>query len=280
VHNTLNEVSLYYRPSIRYPTERREKLLIGLQQLVWVLKKNTNVHVVSDGYKRCGQWPLNYDRAMSQCPVYHKLTAQQGKDMLAAVDAMVNIIRARGVVTEAEMDNLKIPKAEDDNRQVPKDQRVLHQQRAVLMSGDECIRAYKARKIATSDAKLQKNEKQQAKLERELMGQHDLTSEEQHARRQLHMNTVAELKREQRAAAATAKREAKAAERQARIAMVAPAIEPVTQPPPPVLELDQGINNDLGVAAAAPRAKRPRTDPPPLMDPSPAEGLLPTNATK
>jgi tryptophanase len=42
------------------------------------------------------------------------------------------------------MDANQIVDMSDDSRQVPKDQRVLHQQRAVLMNSDECISQYKA----------------------------------------------------------------------------------------------------------------------------------------
>ena len=71
------------------------------------------------------------------------------------VGTLADIFRERGVLTEADMDEHEIIDLTEDSRKTPKDQRVLHQQRAVLMNSEECILQFKdqqsnleARKVA------------------------------------------------------------------------------------------------------------------------------------
>ena len=60
-----------------------------------------------------------------------------------SVETLANIFRERGVLTEADMDEFNIIDMSEDTRRTPKDERVLHQQRAVLMNSAECTRQYK-----------------------------------------------------------------------------------------------------------------------------------------
>ncbi len=156
----------YNRPGAQFKTEQRDKIVEAIQKVVWVLKNYTKPQTVSDGYRNCGQWPLSYDMAMGKCPTYRKLTKKQEDIMKNAVGEMVEIYRERGIVTEEEMDNLHIPQVVGTDRTIPKDQRVLYQQRAVLMSGDECIRQYKARIQRILDEKNMKEQKKQEAAER------------------------------------------------------------------------------------------------------------------
>lgn len=52
------------------------------------------------------------------------------------MDTLADILRDRGVLTEADMDEHGIVDLSEDSRKTPKDQRVLHQQRAVLMNSE------------------------------------------------------------------------------------------------------------------------------------------------
>ena len=64
--------------------------------------------------------------------------------MTNAVDDAVAIFRARGALSEDEMDTLEIPSMNEEQvNQRPKDQRMLHQQRAVIMNSVDCIAKYK-----------------------------------------------------------------------------------------------------------------------------------------
>jgi hypothetical protein len=90
--------------------------------------------------------------------------------MKSAVGPVVSLFRDKGYVTEAEMDRLNIPVFNGDTRTIPKDQRVLHQQRAVLMSGTACIQQYRVRKeniiIAAEEATHRAAAKEAARLEK------------------------------------------------------------------------------------------------------------------
>lgn len=65
-------------------------------------------------------------------------------------DLMASMDRLTGALTEAQMDEAGIPSLSHlQRRKVPKDARVLHQQRAVVLNSPQCIaeyRAYKQRK--------------------------------------------------------------------------------------------------------------------------------------
>jgi hypothetical protein len=102
---------------------------------------------ISKGFEDCGQWPLRYEKAIERSTGYRQLTLVQADLMRAAIGPVVELYRQKGFVTEEEMDALHVPVCpNNDKRDTPKDLRVLHQQRAVLMSGTACIEQYKARK--------------------------------------------------------------------------------------------------------------------------------------
>jgi hypothetical protein len=78
-----------------------------------------------------------------QKPCAYTYNVKEWATITGAVDCAVVIYRQRGELTEAEMDALEIPsvkKAQVDKR--PKDERMLHQQRAVIMNSADCIAKY------------------------------------------------------------------------------------------------------------------------------------------
>lgn len=78
---------------------------------------------------------------MDRCPNYRKMS-KRGRDIIrASEDACVEQFKMHGQLTEEFMDELNIPSSVL-RRDVPKDQRVLHQQRAVLMNLPPRIAAY------------------------------------------------------------------------------------------------------------------------------------------
>lgn len=99
--------------------------------------------IVRDGYEKTGQYPVNFVAAMNQCPAVKHMSMHDFNHMKNSVDQLANIFRTRGILTEADMDALLIIDQSEDSRKTPKDERVLHQQRAVLMNSAECIRQYK-----------------------------------------------------------------------------------------------------------------------------------------
>ena len=88
--------------------------------------------------------------------------------MTANFDEAVSIFRQRGEITEAEIDALEIPSVQELQRnKTPKDQRLLHQQRAVIMNSADCIAKYRNyhvnKEIAAAQKVLARQEKEAAR---------------------------------------------------------------------------------------------------------------------
>jgi len=132
----------------------KSKLVDGLQKITFCMQKVLNKGIIKNGYVRCGQdAPIGLD--CDGKPTMEKFHAQmrlckaditegEMKILIDKFPDMVAIMRARGTVTEAEMDALNIPSVNHlDADQKPKDQRALHKQRAVIMNTVDCISKYK-----------------------------------------------------------------------------------------------------------------------------------------
>jgi hypothetical protein len=118
------------------------------------MQKVLNKSVVRNGYVMCGQDApigLNYDKEptmdkfnaqMRLCKA--RITTEDMDILVQQFPKMVEIMRARGTVTELEMDELGIPNVNNlDSDSKAKDARALHKQRAVIMNMDDCISKYK-----------------------------------------------------------------------------------------------------------------------------------------
>lgn len=130
-----------------------------------MLKNYTVQRVISEGYTNCGQWPLNYSKAIQKSPGFSQLSKREAAAMKEAIPAVVELYRQKGFVTEEELDELNIPTFnKEDGRSKPKDQRVLHQQRAVVMNAVAVTTAYHARKVNTAAENAAKEARKIAKL--------------------------------------------------------------------------------------------------------------------
>lgn len=123
------------------PGERKKKMATALEKVVDCVKATLTHDRIKLGYKLCGQYPVDLIQAMDRCPNYRKMS-KRGRDIIrASEDACVEQFKMHGQLTEEFMDELNIPSSVL-RRDVPKDQRVLHQQRAVLMNLPPRIAAY------------------------------------------------------------------------------------------------------------------------------------------
>ena len=126
------------------------KIIDALQQISYAIHKTLNPDVIIKGYIECGQdGPLSlnssgqetyekYDKCISKCT--RSLTNAECQVMRENFPYFVGIMRQRGKITEAEMDEKGIPNYnchDSDNK--PKDQRALHKQRATVMNSDDVI---------------------------------------------------------------------------------------------------------------------------------------------
>ena len=125
-----------------YSSAMKSKIIESLQKIVKTIRSVMTAEKVIAGYERTGQFPVDFAKAMHQSTYTYNV--KEWDTITGAVDRATAIFRLRGELTEAEMDALEIPSVKDtqaDKR--PMDERMLHQQRAVIMNSADCIAKYK-----------------------------------------------------------------------------------------------------------------------------------------
>ena len=118
--------------------------------------------------------------------------------------------RLTGELTEGEMDELQIPSiADSQSNKKPKDQRLLHQQREVIMNSADCIAKYKNHYISKETEAAQKLISRQER---------DATIDASREAKQAEKDRFANLSKEEKTAERRAKRAANAATKAALVA--------------------------------------------------------------
>lgn len=144
--------------------EKKRKIRRALQKITYAVKNTLDVKTVTLGYQLSGQQPPNFKLAMRETMRRRTISDTVFKKMEDAVPKLAELYLDKGFVTEEDMDNLEIPNFNDEcYSSVPKDQRALHQQRAVVMNAEGLmghILALKNKKIEAEEQK-----KQQAQLQ-------------------------------------------------------------------------------------------------------------------
>jgi len=141
-------------PNCNISKLNQSKIVEGLQKITFAMNKILTRDIIIKGYQKTGQdapIALNVERQPTMAKFYaqmSKCTTQISlKDMNVLVEQlpqMVAIMRARGSITEAEMDAAGIPNMNHlDSDKKPKDERALHKQRAVIMNKEDCISKYR-----------------------------------------------------------------------------------------------------------------------------------------
>ena len=116
----------------------RSKISDGLQKVVSTIRAVMTAEMIVAGYEKTGQFPVDFAVTMRQST--YTFTLLEWATMTANLDAAADRFRLAGELTEAEMDDLQIPSvAESQRNKKPKDQRLLHQQRAVIMNSVDCV---------------------------------------------------------------------------------------------------------------------------------------------
>eukprot|EP01033_Poteriospumella_lacustris_P010239 gene10239-7282_t len=127
----------------RFASGKKSLVIKSLLKVVEAVRETLTLKIVRAGYETTGQWPISFVAAMSHCPTVKTMSVHEYNNMKDNVENLANVFRERGVLTEADMDEFNIIDMSEDTRRTPKDERVLHQQRAVLMNSAECTRQYK-----------------------------------------------------------------------------------------------------------------------------------------
>jgi len=177
---------------------QKSRLIDALQQIVTALRQVMKDSVVKEGYSCIGQYPFNFRIIMSKCTTPIPLLEFQKMDR--ELPHFASIIARHGRITEAEMDAKGIMSINATaSRQLPKNQRVLHQERAVVLTAADSIAKYRdyqrEREMAPVLAAQRQADRQRAKEAREAKA------------------AVAKVAQEAKAAELKAKKDAKAAEK-------------------------------------------------------------------
>lgn len=114
-----------------------------MQLIKYSIADTLSPRIIKDGYKQSGQYPFNFAYAMNhQCD--RELSISQFQAFEEALSPAAAIFREKGVLTEQDMDELNVPSWNHElKRTTPKDQRLLHHQRAILLNSGECVKRFK-----------------------------------------------------------------------------------------------------------------------------------------
>jgi hypothetical protein len=127
----------------RMTSAKRSLICNSLQQVVYSIQHVLTPEIVKAGYRRIGQFPVSFVTTMSRCT--RLISGRDMDNMREQLAGMVDFFRRTGILTEDQMDAANILSVNDEaSNGRPKDDRPLHQQRAVIMNGSDCIAQYRS----------------------------------------------------------------------------------------------------------------------------------------
>jgi hypothetical protein len=146
----------------KYASDKKERVIDALQRVAWALRDTLTQSMVIQGYTDIGWGPRpNLAKAMSKCT--GDIPTKASKILNDKFDQMATIFRNTGTLTEKDMDDAGIISTNHlSKRTTSKDQRVLHQQRAVLMNSPTCITQYIHYRDAKDSAKAAMEERRKS----------------------------------------------------------------------------------------------------------------------
>lgn len=211
------------RYSISVGSTHKHKIAHGSIAVANALQDVVRPRLIAQGFADSGQYPLDFTRLMKQC--YSEITPALMATMLEATDACVAYFLEHGHVSEEQMTQSGIP-IFDADRGVPRDQAVLHHQRAVLLT-HAATRERRENYVncdlplgnLITDAAQPKEDRTQNKKDAKLIG--NLAKRE--AKKEEEKKRVAGLTADEKAAEKQEKAERAAAKREAKIVEVAEA---------------------------------------------------------
>ena len=93
--------------------------------------------LIKDGFALCGQYPLNFETVMRQS--YTKLTPENINDLKKSIPDDEAYFRQHGELTEEQLDKSNIPTVYEESNTIPRNNRPLANQRAVLITHSETV---------------------------------------------------------------------------------------------------------------------------------------------
>lgn len=120
--------------------EKRRNICKGVVKIARSLAKVVNYQIVSHGFHRIGLYPVNAKKCISNmdAEALSNFDANTINGFVSKIPDLASLFldeSSGGQITEKQFDDLGIPQTEsDDRRTIPKDQRCLSNQRAVMIS--------------------------------------------------------------------------------------------------------------------------------------------------
>ena len=167
VDEAVQEEIMTILTAMNVSSEKKRIICDALQIVSRAVQDTLTISCVQHGYERCGQYPIDFDKTMAKCTSMRKVSKIQCAEMKANVPHFVKIFRQKGELTEKDLDEKNIYTVLD-SRQKAKDERVLYQQRAVLMNKEETISKFKIYKSKKQIAVEEKAAKAAAREKRKL----------------------------------------------------------------------------------------------------------------
>jgi hypothetical protein len=114
----------------------RNKVVKAVCRVVYACHSVFKVDSIIDSFDKTGQYSpeskgMNFDKKMKCCT--SSIPSAHLEKMKTALPRLAAIFRVKGFLSEEDMDIEGIPKVED-TRKVPEEQRVLHQNRAIVLN--------------------------------------------------------------------------------------------------------------------------------------------------
>ena len=118
----------------------REHIADAICRVVASCQQELSFDIIRHGFQYTGQYPFNFNDKMACCTT--NIPLKEMTNMRAKFDQMTNEFKKKGYLTEAEMDEAGIMKVDDDGRK-PKDERVAHHNRAMLLNTEANLERFK-----------------------------------------------------------------------------------------------------------------------------------------
>jgi len=144
---------------------KRDKVCDAVVTVIVAAQKTLNLDSVTTGFKKTGQYPLDFQVKMGTCKT--DITSDHYDNMFNNIGHFVDIFKREGRITEAEFDEKNIIRFDDDRAKSgkEKDQRVLHQQRTVQLNNKETIVRFNSYQTRAELAAIPRTELQQVKAD-------------------------------------------------------------------------------------------------------------------
>ena len=129
--------SFEHESKLSLSSEQKGKIIYGCWAVANTLQETIRVKVIRDGFSLCGQYPFDFAAIMRQG--YRKLSVAELNRLQIRMEIDEEFFREHGQLTEEQMDLSGIPTIIDESSSVPRHERQLINQRAVLITHKDTI---------------------------------------------------------------------------------------------------------------------------------------------